>query len=89
MDERDTLAVDCVRAVAARDKYQANGKRYKAQLAETDALFAIPGVFDAARRAARAATHPDRAKGEADRRARTAKFQDIEAAFDRIKERQS
>ena len=83
------LAADLARVTTTRDRYQANGKRIAAEKREMDAIFKVPGVYEAARRAARSATHPDRATSDADRRARTAKFQEIEAAFDRIRDRQS
>jgi hypothetical protein len=77
-------ANDLARAVTSRDRYQANGKRVKAEKLELEAALRLPGVLKAARRAAQVATHPDRATSDGERLVRTEWFQRATAAFDRL-----
>lgn len=77
-------AKELASAVTNRDRYQANGKRVKAEKLELETALKLPGVLKAARRAAQVATHPDRATSDGERRVRTEWFQKATAAFDRI-----
>jgi hypothetical protein len=79
-------ANDLARAVTSRDRYQANGKRVKAEKLELEFVLKLPGVAKAARKVAMLATHPDHATTEGERRARTERFQRVNAAFDRIED---
>ena len=77
-------AHDLASAVTNRDRYQANGKRVKAEKLELEFVLKLPGVAKAARRAAMLATHPDHATTDSERRTRTERFQRVTAVFDRI-----
>jgi chromosome segregation ATPase len=81
----DALAANLAEVTATKDRFKASGKRVLAELRDMRAILEIPGVLDAAQKAARIATHPDKGRTEADRRARTAKFQESEAAFERLR----
>lgn len=81
--DRQTIA----RKQETIDRFAAAGTRYKALLAESDALLKNPRVLDAARKAALADTHPDRAKGIEHQQTLTLTFQEQAAAFDRIRDR--
>jgi hypothetical protein len=60
-DERNRFADDLTHAQAARDRYQAHGKQYKARSAQSDCLLQFPGALKALEKA----VHPN-AHGGAD-----------------------
>ena len=83
----ETLSVDLVHTQATRDRYQTNGKRVAAEKRELEALardlteiLQYPNM----RKAMLAAQHPDRGKTDAEKRARTARFQKVGNVLDRI-----
>lgn len=57
----------------------------RARLLRWESIIGTPRVWNAARKAALAEAHPDGGKTEAERRARTMWFQEIDAEFERIK----
>ena len=89
-DERNRFADDLMHAQATRDRYQTNGKRIAAEKRELEALardltavLQFPGM----RPAMLAAQHPDRGKTEAEKRARTVRFQKVGDVFDRLEKK--
>jgi hypothetical protein len=66
-------------ACAARDRYQANGKRLLEQYRELESIFGFPGALTALR----FALHPDTGKG-GDIRSRTAITQTLNGVVQRL-----